>query len=438
MTRGALVSREGLPRNLQELSFLSSVSRLRFAAALLVCACSSTPRASQKITVAPPAASSANTGPTAPLEMPAASGTAGSNAPTIATPMAEGTSATAGVSAAGSGAAGSPSGAGVAGAGAAGYGDNPAFPDIVFHMSGTIQAGAEAMFCAFAQMPTDTKTAVPSAESHYTPGSHHFLVFRSNLTSFPKGGDVAHVCGTTDTTVAVPGNSNGINAAEAVMGTTGSYYEAQTPDARRDLPPGVAHVFQPGEILVMTAHYLNTTDKTIDSQIEFRLHRMDPNDVKQEAGTFFLLDTQLYIPPNSAVTVTQTCPIPKDINLGLLWSHMHARGYSFRAWTDDQVATQQLGGDVYDQPGPDGWQEPHVQTYPYDPPVTIHAGSKLMFSCTFHNTTSQTFSFGQSAATAEMCLLHGMYWPRLDSATEQCLNGTSKNDSPVAIPLGDM
>ena len=102
---------------------------------------------------------------------------------------------------------------------------------------------------------------------------------------------------------------------------------------------------------------------------------------------------------------------------------------------DDADATQRVGGgDLYDQPGPDGWSEPHAQNYPSDPPVTLHGGSNLSFSCTYHNTTAQTFVFGQSAATNEMCILHGMYWPRLDRNTEQCTNGTSSGDTP--IPLG--
>ena len=309
----------------------------------------------------------------------------------------------------------------------------PAIPDLVYNMAGSIEAGAEAMFCMYVQMPMDGKTAIPSAESHYTPGSHHFLVFRTNLTSIPAGQDVSHLCGSPDTTVAVSGESNGIGSGESAKGSTGSYYEAQTPDARRDLPAGVAHVFQPGEILILTAHYLNTTDQMLEPKIEFRLHRMDPSDVKQEAGTFFLLNTQLNIPPHSEVTSTRSCPITKDLNLGLLWSHMHARGWSFRAWTDDPVANAQLNGDVYVEPGPFAWEEPHLQTYPADPPITLHAGSKLMISCTFRNTTDRMFKFGQSAATSEMCLLHGMYWPRLDGATERCTNGTTVNDAPITL-----
>lgn len=310
----------------------------------------------------------------------------------------------------------------------------PGLPDLVFSMHGAIEAGAEAMFCQYVQMPTDATTAVPSAESHYTPGSHHFLVFRTNLTSIPAGGDQSHVCGEPDNTIAVAGEKNGIGSGESGKGSTGSYYEAQVPNSRRDLPPGVAHVFKPGEILIMTAHYFNATSEPIDSKIEFRLHRMDPAGVKSEAGTFFLLNTSLNIQPHTEATFTRACPITKDINLGLLWSHMHARGWSFKAWTDDPIAMKQLGGmEVYDQPGPDGWEDPVIRTYPSDPPIVLHAGSNLTISCTYHNTTDQTFKFGQSADTAEMCLLHGMYYPRLDGATERCTNGTSTSTMPMPL-----
>jgi hypothetical protein len=424
-----------------------SVVGLRFLA-VIACGCSTNDDSSSQSVVPPasggqPAVVVGSGGAVAPPPVATVSTTGGAGGVVVGAGGAGGMSSLGGAGgtplgmggtiAGGAGGALAPGGAG----GQVGTGGTTSgIPDLVLHMKGTIDAGAEAMFCMLYQMPTDGKTAVPSAESHYTPGSHHFLIFRTSLTSITPGADVAHLCGTSNTTVAVSGGSNGLLAGESVQGSTGSYYEAQTPDAHRDLPPGVAHVFQPGEILNVTAHYLNTTDATIDSTIEFRMHRMNVSDVKQEAGTFFLLDTQLNIPPNSQVTATKACPITKDINLGLLWSHMHSRGYSFKATTDDAAAMAQLGGDVYDQPGPEGWAEPHVQTYPWDPPVTLHAGSKLTISCTYRNTTTRTFTFGQSAETAEMCLLHGMYWPRLDSATEQCSHGTSTTGTPGPITSG--
>jgi hypothetical protein len=369
----------------------------------------------------------AGVGATKPLAM------AGQPAPTQTAAPSAGVGA--GSSAAGSPAVAGSGGAAAAGSGSAGSGYVPSgLPDVQFALDVMIPAGKELLECQYVAMPSDRGViAVNSAESHYTPGSHHFLVYRTNLTSYPAGQDASHLCGSPGVTVAKNGGGNGLTSVESSTGQTGSYYEAQTPNTRRDLPPGIAHVFAPGEILMMTAHYLNTTDAAIDSMIEFRLHPMDVKDVKVEAGTFFLIDTQLNIPPHSEVTFTKSCPMTKDITLGILWSHMHGRGYSFRAWTDDAAATAQLGGDVYVQPGPNAWEEPHIQNYPVDPPVILHAGSKLMISCTYQNTTDRTFTFGLSAETAEMCLLHGMYWPRLDGATERCSNGTSMSGKSMSL-----
>ncbi len=277
-------------------------------------------------------------------------------------------------------------------------------PDVTFEISGHVEAGSEALGCLYVTMPVDRGLiAVPSAESHYTPGSHHFLVYRTTYDTPPQTG--GHAC----------------SDAEQVVGVAGSYYEAQTPDERRELPNGVAHVFKPGEVLLLTAHYLNTTGKGIDAHIEFRMHTVDPNEVEHEAGSIFFYNPLITLPPASVLTVTRRCPIAADINVALLWSHMHSRGVDFKATTDDPVAAARLG-DLY---ATTTWSEPPVREFPEDPPATLRAGSTIEYSCTYNNTTSQTIVAGQSAATNEMCILHGMYWPRTDSATERCSLGTS-------------
>ena len=71
------------------------------------------------------------------------------------------------------GAAGAMSAAGASGQGGTGAGGTSAaawwagsgLPDLVFHMQGTIDAGAEAMFCMAYKMPTAGKTAVPVTRS---------------------------------------------------------------------------------------------------------------------------------------------------------------------------------------------------------------------------------------------------------------------------------
>lgn len=278
-------------------------------------------------------------------------------------------------------------------------------------MKGHVDANGELLDCVYVRMPVNRgKIAVGSAESSYTPGSHHFLVYRTSYTDIPESGGTIHPC--TD--------------AEQFVGVTGTYYEAQTPTARRDLPPGVAQVFAPGEVLLMTAHYLNATAVGYDTRVHFRLHTEDPLEVKHEAGSIFFYDPQIEIPPLSEVTVTRTCPLDQDIELALLWSHMHARGIKFTATSTDPTATARLG-DLYDSTT---WSEPTPRTFPYDPPATLHAKSSITYSCAYRNTTSISFEAGQSAATNEMCILHGMYWPRLDSMTELCWGGTSSIGDP--------
>ena len=199
-------------------------------------------------------------------------------------------------------------------------------------MSGHVGANGEILDCVYVRMPADRgKIAVGSAESTFTPGSHHFLVYRTSYDAIPANGDRVHAC----------------SDAEQIAGITGSYYEAQTPMARRDLPSGVAHVFKPGEVLLMTAHYLNATATGFDTQVHFRLHTEDVARVKHEAGSIFFYNPVIQVPPFSQVTVTRTCPLDQDVELALLWSHMHSRGVRFTATSDDAAAVARVG-DLYD------------------------------------------------------------------------------------------
>jgi hypothetical protein len=283
--------------------------------------------------------------------------------------------------------------------------DRSPLEPVEFSMSAHIGAGKETQRCLNVRMPDDRGVmAVPAAESHYTPGSHHFLVYRTGGTEMPPGGDKIHECAVT----------------EQVLGLEGTYYEAQQPDEERVLPEGVAHLFEPGEVLLLTSHYLNTTEEDVDASVDFKLHTISPDAVEHEAGSIFFYNYDIVLPPNSERTVTRTCPITQEINLALLWGHMHKRGLEFRARTDDARAIERVG-DLYDT---SEWNEPPARAYPTDPPVRLHVGATITYQCDFKNDTPNTIVQGQSAATNEMCILHGMYWPRAREL-EGCLGGVS-------------
>jgi Copper type II ascorbate-dependent monooxygenase, C-terminal domain len=273
-----------------------------------------------------------------------------------------------------------------------------------FQFDVAVPAGQELFKCIYGQFPTDGVTAVASAESHYTPGSHHMLAYRSDLT-------------------AIPDDQTGVwDCADGswFIHQRGSYYEAQQPDEQRTLPEGVAHKFQPGEVIIIQAHYINVTDSDIDAHVKFNLHTMNVDDVKEEAGTIYFNDTSISIPPHARAGVTMTCPIPQDINLAFLWSHMHKRGTHFVVTTDDPIAGARLGSTLYEE---SDWSEPKPREYPEGEENELHAGSHITFSCEYQNDSDNAFMFGNSAETNEMCILHGMYWPRMPSLSEQCILG---------------
>jgi hypothetical protein len=292
-------------------------------------------------------------------------------------------------------------------------GAGAAFADIDFSMETTVQPGTEAQVCRLVQVPSDRgDIAVPSAESHFTVGSHHFLAYRTSLTAMPDGGG--------DTVDCLETNAPFV---------TGSYFESQQPDMTHALPDGIAHVFKPGSVLVLQAHYLNTTTETIEAKIRFTLHTMDPAEVKHEAGTILFSNFTLNIPPLSKVRQTRTCPVSStaDMNVLQLWSHMHRRAVHFVATTDDPALS---GTPLYET---NDWSEPQPRIFDGETPTTVHIGSHITFSCDFDNPTNSTFTYGPSADTNEMCILHGMYWPRADPLTEFCFGGTL----PPAAPKAD-
>jgi hypothetical protein len=274
-----------------------------------------------------------------------------------------------------------------------------------FNFDVAVPAGQELFKCIYGQFPADGVTAVSSAESHYTPGSHHMLAYRTDLTSIPEDSTGVWDC----------------EDGSFFVHQRGSYYEAQQPDEQRTLPDGVAHEFKPGEVIMIQAHYINTTEKDIAAHVEFKLHTMPVEDVKEEAGTIYFNDTSITIPPHAKAGVTMTCPIPTDINLAFLWSHMHSRGTHFVVTTDDPKASDELGGSTLYESS--DWSEPKPREYPAGEEYELHAGSHITFSCEYQNDTDNPFVFGNSAATNEMCILHGMYWPRMSTLSEQCILG---------------
>lgn len=281
-----------------------------------------------------------------------------------------------------------------------------------YEFSTRVEVGEEVQLCKFIRMPSDGRElSISRMEHDYTPGSHHFLVFRTELTEMPEGGDVFTPC-------AEGGGGAGSSWMSQVRGIV---YGAQSEVGEFDFPDGVGMHVSPGELMLVQAHYLNTSNMALDAKMNFHLEFVEAAEVSQEAGVLFFFNPKIHLNPNAQGSASLSCPIRSDISLAFAASHMHRRGISFHAETDDIASPAMQEGALYTTTD---WEEPLPRNFGADGGL-IHAGSTITYTCDFANDTANPVVAGASADTNEMCMFVGMYWPRQDQAMEWCYDGVT-------------
>jgi hypothetical protein len=281
-------------------------------------------------------------------------------------------------------------------------------PSVDFTFRANVGVGEEIQKCQFVRMPDDKgELAVGRVSHEYSPGSHHFLVYRTELTEIPAGGDTLVDCD----------ESNWMSNVRGVI------YAAQETDGEFALPKGVGQKFRAGEIMLVQTHYLNTSSVALDAQIDLRMELLDPAEVEQEAGVLFFFNPSIHLDPASKGSAELTCPIPEDLNLAFAASHMHKRGKYFRADSSDPAVAAAVGP-LYESTV---WAEPVPRVFPQEPPPMLPKGSTIRYRCDFDNPDSSHVVSGPSADTDEMCMFVSMYWPRVDQLTEFCRAGKVTN-----------
>lgn len=291
-------------------------------------------------------------------------------------------------------------------------------PDgVTFTLDTTVAAGGEVLRCKFVTMPADRgEIDVPKMAHHYTEGSHHFLVYRTDLDQMPAGGDVLTDCSET-------GSDPWMSHVRGVV------YAAQAPDGEFDFPAGVAAKFKPGEVLLVQTHYLNTTTSDLAAHLSVSFDFADPATITDEAGVLFFYNPAIYVPGNAAAHASLTCPLPKDVNLVFAASHMHKRGIDYVATTDDVAHTS--AGPLYTTKD---WSEPVPRVFTGAPPFRLAAGSHISYTCNYQNPDPTSVVSGQSAETNEMCMFIAMYWPRADYNMENCIDGRTDSAGTATAP----
>lgn len=263
-----------------------------------------------------------------------------------------------------------------------------------------VPGGSEIHKCRFFRVPTDFGGHVRKLGHRYTPGSHHVLLYRTDLTDIPPGEDGVVDC-------FAPGR-------EVMSHAQGIVYASQSPVGEVKLPEGVGLPITAGSVLLLQAHYLNASPSQLAAEVDVRLTLAEAGSVKEDAGVLFFYDPFIAVPPNARASALMRCAIPKDIELLTGLSHMHKRGVGFEAFVDAP------GGEMASAPfyASTDWDHPA----PLDKPMKIAAGSRLRFRCDYSNVGGDNeYVQGQSADKDEMCIFTGLYHPAMAREDDFCV-----------------
>jgi len=240
-----------------------------------------------------------------------------------------------------------------------------------------IPSGVEVVRCQNFPNPFGEDIAVTRVESYMTSGSHHMFTFITQQGNEPK----------TELTPC-SGLAFGPNL-----------HLAQRSHETTRYPEGVGRFFAAKEGVQLQVHYFNASEDPVKTEVAVTLYGEKPEDVPVKAGQIFINTGSIDIPPFSKGSVTRTCPVGKDLNLFTAGSHMHQNGVYYTARTSD-------GQLLYET---DEWAEPPPWTFAT--PRKLKGGSFIEVTCQYENHTATPLSFGESAATNEMCIFVGSYYP---------------------------
>ena len=264
--------------------------------------------------------------------------------------------------------------------------------------------GDEVTFCYYFQTPNTTELSIKRWASHMTPGSHDMVVF---LTS---------------TMMQRPGTMSTTDCGFGASGPVWTY-SAISAEAETALPLDDGHgvpVGQPikaGQYGFIQVHFLNTTTGAIQAHAQLDAFAHDEGVQTTPAGPFVTYNDAISIGPGSPANpstgmVRGTCDF-----------HNMSGPLSFFAMT---TRTHKQGVHAFVTDGPamvvdnTSWEYPVTRTWNAATPFFSFTTSTLTYQCEYLNPNNRTISTGSNAATDEVCMVVGYYFPAPGGAGHLC------------------
>jgi hypothetical protein len=254
--------------------------------------------------------------------------------------------------------------------------------------------GMEFTKCFYFHTPNTTTLAVNKWVSDLTPGSHHMIMFLNPGGNQPADGTIDENCGLGGTATS--------NVPVWTFSTQMPHLEENVPSddgtgkpLAQNIPANTAGFFQ--------MHYLNATDTDLMVHVDLKAYALPAATAFTETEAYVTYVQGFSVPPGSS-SVSGTCSVPSGKKFWTVSSHTHKQG--------TEVKIDDGSSKIYDSTD---WEHPIVKDWAAPQFYTFSSG-KLTWTCSYVNDGTTTIDEGPSAATNEMCMATGYYFPATASS----------------------
>jgi hypothetical protein len=215
------------------------------------------------------------------------------------------------------------------------------------------------------------------------------------------------------------------------LGANTWIYASSTPGQviTENMPPNVGLQIASGTQLILNMHFINPGTTTLYPKIKVNL--LFAKNVEYQAGTMVSFNAQIDVPAATAAgpgtqTVNGTCTAPTGAKFFTMSTHTHK--HATAAWVDyvhngvsqeivhtgtdsTYPADQEVGSGLdWEHPGVGLWVTPNF--------LTVSSGDSFTYHCSYSNTGSTAVTVGETAASNEMCMAVGYYFPAGNAACQ--------------------
>jgi hypothetical protein len=266
----------------------------------------------------------------------------------------------------------------------------------------------EIFLCYYVTLPNKAEVDIGAFQSYMSPGSsHHFILYQqSNSGQFGSQ----------------PQPSGTISSCGFGGGTW--VYATSTPGAvvTSEMPAGVGLPFPAATQVVLNMHFINTGTTTLYPKV--KLNILFATDVQYKAAVMVSFNTSINVPAATASgpgmqTVSGTCTAPAGSKFFSMSTHTHKHATAALVNLVRGGVTEPLvhTGETSTYPAPQvpgsgtDWEHPGVSLWDAPDYLTVQQGDSFTYSCSYVNTASTAVTVGETAASNEMCMAIGYYYP---------------------------